>query len=92
MSWGCLFVGAVFWVPPAASWAYDTVKTQSENLTGITELGAEHLELGWHEAHDQTMRWSCMVAGSGIVLSILFYLLGWLNPRTWAARLRRVGL
>ncbi len=71
-------------------WFTETIH-QTESLTGFPELETEHLEHGWHAVHDQTMRWSFIVAGTGIVLSILFYLLGWLNPKTWAKRLRRVG-
>ncbi len=71
---------------------FTSVIPQAENLTGFPELGAEHLEHGFHEAHGSAMAISMTVAGLGIALSMIFYLLGWLNPKTWAEKLRRVGL
>lgn len=65
---------------------------QAENLTGYAALTVEHLEHGWHAVHGTTMVLSVAVAGTGILLAILFYLLGWLNPKAWAARLKRMGL
>ena len=75
----------------AEGW-FTYVIPQAENLTGFAELGVEHLEQGFHEAHGSAMVISMSVAGLGIALSILFYLLGWLNPKAWAERLRRIGL
>ncbi|MFC1618999.1 NADH-quinone oxidoreductase subunit L [Candidatus Neomarinimicrobiota bacterium] len=65
---------------------------QSENLTGFTELGIEHLEHGFHEAHGTAMTISLFVAAFGILLAIAFYLLGWLNPKAWAEKLKRIGI
>ncbi|MEE9162376.1 MAG: NADH-quinone oxidoreductase subunit L, partial [Candidatus Neomarinimicrobiota bacterium] len=65
---------------------------QEENLTGHAELGVEHLEHGFHEAHGATVALSLSVAGLGILLSAMFYFFGWLDPRGWAERLRRAGL
>ena len=65
---------------------------QAENLTGYPELGVEHLEHGFHQAHSQAVRLSVGVAGSGILLAIAFYLLGWLDPKAWAQKLQRIGL
>ncbi len=65
---------------------------QEENLTGHEELGAEHLEHGFHEAHGTAVALSLSVAGLGILLSAMFYFFGWLDPKEWAERLRRAGL
>jgi len=75
----------------AEGW-FTNVIPQAENLTGFAELGAEHLEHGFHEAHGMAVPISMSVAGLGIALSMIFYLLGWLDPKAWAARLRRIGL
>ncbi|MEE9464350.1 MAG: NADH-quinone oxidoreductase subunit L [Candidatus Neomarinimicrobiota bacterium] len=75
----------------AEGWFTETIP-QAENLTGFPELGAEHLEHGFHEAHDGAVRLSVAVAGSGILLAVVFYLLGWLNPKTWAERFKGLGL
>ncbi len=75
----------------AEGW-FTYVIPQAENLTGFAELGAEHLESAFHATHGAAMIISITVAGLGIVLSVLFYLLGWLNPGAWAQKLRRVGV
>ena len=64
---------------------------QGENLTGFAQLGAAHLEHGFHEVHGLTMTLSFAVAGTGILLAIIFYLFRWLNAQAWADRLRRAG-
>jgi NADH-quinone oxidoreductase subunit L len=71
---------------------FTSVIHQAENLTGFEELGVEHLEHAFHEAHGSAMTISMTVAGLGIALSIIFYLLGWLNPKAWAEKLRRIGV
>ncbi|MCK4578569.1 MAG: NADH-quinone oxidoreductase subunit L [Candidatus Marinimicrobia bacterium] len=65
---------------------------QMENLTGYAALSWEHLEHGFHEAHHLTVQLSFAVAGTGIMLAIVFYLLGWLSPAAWAERLKKAGL
>ncbi len=75
----------------AEGW-FTRIIPQAENLTGYPELGVEHLEHGFHEAHSQAVRLSVGVAGSGILLAIAFYLLGWLDPKAWAQKLQRIGL
>ena len=65
---------------------------QGENLTGFAQLGAAHLEHGFHEVHGLTMTLSFAVAGTGILLAIIFYLFRWLNAHAWAERLRRAGV
>ncbi len=75
----------------AEGWFTRTIP-QAENLTGFSELGVEHLEHGFHEAHDSAVRLSVGVAGSGILLAVMFYLLGWLDPKAWAEKFKRIGL
>ena len=64
---------------------------QAINLTGHESLAVEHLEHGWHEAHDSAVRLSLSVAGGGIVLAILFYLLKLVNVAGLTGVMRRIG-
>ena len=72
-------------------WLTDVIQ-QEENLTGHAELGVEHLEQGFHEAHATAVNLSLSVAGGGIALAIVLYLFAWFDPRAIAQRLRRFGL
>ena len=65
---------------------------QAENLTGHAELGVEHLEHGWHEAHGTAVMLSLTVAGGGILLAVLVYLLSLINAGAIARQFQRVGM
>ena len=64
---------------------------QAINLTGHESLDVEHLEHGWHEAHDSAVRLSLSVAGGGIALAVLFYLLKLVNMAALAGAMKRIG-
>ena len=72
-------------------WFTDTI-VQGENLTGFAELETEHLEHGFHEAHATAMNLSLIVAGLGILFSILFYGLKVLSAEKLAGGMKKLRL
>ena len=66
-----------------------------KNLIGHIDhkfLDMKIIENGIHHAHDQAMYLSLFVASAGIILSVLFYLLGKIDPESIAKKFNIIGL
>ena len=66
-----------------------------KNLIGHVDhkfLDMKFIEDGIHHAHDQAMFLSLFVASIGIILSVLFYLLGKIDPENIAKKFNVIGL